>query len=398
MENNIVKGCLVEKKGRYYVTIYYYKDGQRVTKTRATGITVNSHKKKEAEKIKNQLIMEKQAELEQCAENSGKHSFSDCFKNWIEYKSQQVEKTTASVYADKSKTAIKYFKEKNMMIEDLKPRDLLHFYEWELKNGRRNVYSENASRALSRRTVADHATIIKSFLNDAVVQGIIMTNPADKVSVPRTKENNVKEIAYMDLKEAKTFLKFVKDEELFEILYYISKIGLYYGLRRSEILGLKWSAIDYSKNEIEIRHTVIRADNNVIGRDNVKTASSHRYLPLLEDIKADLEELRAWQIKQGIYSDKGYIFLWEDGRQYDPDYISKLFKKAVKKCDSVPQGLTLHKLRHSCCAILFQKGWDIGRVQKWLGHSDITVTANIYNHVSKKWQNEHGQEIDGLLV
>ena len=181
-------------------------------------------------------------------------------------------------------------------------------------------------------------------------------------------------------------------------LYYISKIGLYYGLRRSEILGLKWSAIDYNNNEIEIRHTVIRADNNVIGRDNVKTASSHRYLPLLEDIKADLEELRAWQIKQGIYSDKGYIFLWEDGRQYDPDYISKLFKKAVKKCDFVSQELTLHKLRHSCCAILFQKGWDLGEVQNWLGHSDITVTANIYNHVSKTWKNEHGRKIDGFLA
>lgn len=398
MENNIVKGCLVEKKGRYYATIYYYKNGQRITETRATGITVNSHKKKEAEKIKNQLIMAKQAELEQCAEENGKHSFSDCFEKWIEYKSQQVEKTTASAYADRGKTAIEYFREKNMMIEDLQPKDLIHFYEWELKNGRRNVYSENASRELSRRTVSDHATLIKSFLNDAVVQGIIKINPADKVSVPRTKQNNVKEATYMDLELANTFLKFLKKEEKYKVLYYISRIGIYYGLRRSEILGLKWSAIDFNKNEIEIRHTVVRADNNVIERDNVKSESSHRYLPLLEDIKADLEELRVWQIEQGIYSDKGYIFLWKDGEQYDPDYITKLFKKAVKECDFVPQGLTLHKLRHSCCAILFQEGWDLGEVQNWLGHSDISVTANIYNHVSKTWRNEHGRKIDGFLA
>lgn len=398
MENNIVKGCLVEKKGRYYATIYYYKNGQRVTETRATGITVNSHKKKEAEKIKNQLIMAKQAELEQCAEETGKHSFSDCFENWIKYKSQQVEKTTASAYADRGKTAIEYFREKNMMIEDLQPRDLLNFYEWALKYGRRNVYNENASRELSRRTVSDHATLIKSFLNDAVVQGIIKINPADKVSVPRTKQNNVKEIAYMDLELANTFLNFLKDEEKYKVLYYMSRIGIYYGLRRSEILGLKWSAIDFNKNEIEIRHTVVRADNNVIERDNVKSESSHRYLPLMEAVKVDLEELRAWQLEQGIYSDKGYIFLWKDGEQYDPDYITKLFKKAVKECDFVPQGLTLHKLRHSCCAILFQEGWDLGEVQNWLGHSDISVTANIYNHVSKTWRNEHGRKIDGFLA
>ena len=400
MENNIVKGCLIEKKGRYYATIYYYIGEQRVTETKATGITVNSHKKKEAEKIKNRLIMEKQAELEQWTENSEKHSFSDCFEKWIEYKSHQVEKTTASVYADKSKTAVEYFRAKNMMIEDLQPKDLLHFYEWELKNGRRNVSDKNPnpSRELSRRTVSDHATLIKSFLNDAVVQGIIKINPADKVSVPRTKQNNVKEAAYMDLELANTFLKFLKKEEKYKVLYYISRIGIYYGLRRSEILGLKWDAINYNSNEIEIRHTVVRVDNNVIERDNVKSESSHRYLPLLEDIKANLEELKAWQIGQGIYSDKGYIFLWKDGEQYDPDYITKLFKKAVKECDSVPQGLTLHKLRHSCCSILFQEEWDLGKVQNWLGHSDITVTANIYNHVSKTWRNEHGRKIDGLLA
>ena len=121
------------------------------------------------------------------------------------------------------------------MIEDLQPKDLLAYYEWALENGRRNVYHENSSACLKRRTVRDQATLIKSFLNDAVVQGIISTNPADKVQVPRAKENNTKEIAYMDIEQAKSFLNYVQSVPMFEKLYCISKIGLYYGCRRSEI-------------------------------------------------------------------------------------------------------------------------------------------------------------------
>lgn len=105
----------------------------------------------------------------------------------------------------------------------------------------------------------------------------------------------------------------------------------------------------------------------------------------------------SWQKENGFYSDDGYIFLRENGKEYEPDYLSKLFKKAVLACDCAPDNLTLHGLRHSCCSILFELGWDIERVQKWVGHSDISVTSNIYSHVSKRWINEKGQELNGLL-
>ena len=202
----------------------------------------------------------------------------------------------------------------------------------------------------------------------------------------------------MDLEQAQCFLSFVKTVPQFEVLYYIGKIGFYYGLRRSELLGLKWDAINFKLNEIEIKHTVVRINHQPEHRDSVKTKASHRYLPLLEDVKECLTELMDNQKQLGIYSESSYIFLWDDGREYDPDYITKLFKKAVKACPGdIPREITLHGLRHSCCAILFERDWDIAQVQQWLGHSDIQTTANIYNHVSKKWKNEHGKKIDGLF-
>lgn len=394
LDNPSVRGCLIERKGRYYAVISYYMDGYRLQNTKSTGILVASHKKREAEKIKNQLVQAKEKELEQLARKKESHSFADCFEKWIDYKSKQIESTTAWGYKSRSKAVLDYFRKKDISIEELEPRDLLNYCEWALTNGRCNIYSENTPTGLCRRTVRDQLTLIKAFLNDAIVQKIIKVNPADSIKVPRRREDNTKETAYMDKEQAKAFLNYVKTVPMFEKLYPIIRIGIRYGLRRSELLGLKWSAIDFESEEIVINHTIVRSEQGHVGRDNVKTKSSHRYLPLLESVRDDLMDIMARQKELGIYSKDGYVFTWESGKLYCPDYISKLFKKAVIRCGCVPEDLTLHGLRHSCCAILFEDGWELGNVQNWLGHSDITVTANIYNHVSKKWKNMHGKMVD----
>ncbi len=396
-DNKDVRGCLIERKGKYYVVVSYYVEDHRLQDTKSTGISVTSHKKREAEKIMEKLVQAKKEELEQLAQKKGSHSFADCFERWIDYKSAQIEITSAWGYKNRSKTIIEYFREKDTKIEELQPKDLLNYCEWALANGRRNIYSENTPTGLSRRTVRDQLTLTKGFLNDAVVQGIITANPADKVQVPRVKEDNTEEIAYMDKEQSKAFLNYVKTVPIFEKLYCITKVGICYGLRRSELLGLKWSTIDFEKGEIVINHTIVRGEQGDIGRDNVKTKSSHRYLPLLENVKPELLDIMERQKELGIYSENGYVFTWEDGRVYSPDYITKLFRKAVIRCGCVPQDLTLHGLRHSCCAILFEDGWELGKVQNWLGHSDITVTANIYNHVSKKWKNKNGKIVDEIF-
>ncbi len=400
-KENVVSGCLIKRKGWYYVSTYYYVDGQRVTETKSTGIAVNDHKKREAERIKNQMIAMKQAALEKSeqirVEAATKHLVASCLEKWVDYKSAYVENTTSDGYHYKSKSTIKYFGERNMMIEDLKPRDILEYYEWELAHGRQTVY-KNGKTSLDRRTVSDKAVLFKRFLSDAVLVGVIPVNPADNVSVPRVKESKIERITFMDVEQAQCFLNFVKAEPRFKVLYYIAVIGFHYGLRRSELLGLKWDAVNFDTNEIEIKHTVVRTHHQPEHRDTVKSKASHRYLPLVKKIKTCLMELRENQKRLGIYDDKGYIFLWDDGREYNPDYITKLFSKAVKACPSdIPREITLHGLRHSCCAILFEKGWDIAEVQQWLGHSDIQITANIYNHASKRWKNRHGEMIEDLL-
>ena len=392
----LVSGSLIERKGWYYVLLRYYVDDVRLTDTKKTGISVKEHRKREAERMMEEMVKEKTDALEDRKKTTLSHSFADCIEKWGVYKSQQIESTTSEGYTHRIKLIADYARKHDFQIETVTAKDILAFYEWALKYGRRNV-PKSGDTSLSRRTVRDVAMIVKAFLNDAVVQGIISINPADKVSVPRVKKNNTKEIAYMELDEAKRFLAFVKSDELFKILYYISKLGFIYGMRRSELLGLRWSTFDFERMGFEVNHTVVRVSTTTEHRDNTKTESSHRYYPITNDAYKCLMELQAWQKEQGIYKKDGYIFLWSDGREYDPDYITKLFKKAVTRCPNVPHDVTLHGLRHSCCAILFQQGYDLAQVQAWLGHSDIAVTANIYNHVSKKWKNEQGRKFDGLF-
>lgn len=88
------------------------------------------------------------------------------------------------------------------------------------------------------------------------------------------------------------------------------------------------------------------------------------------------------------------MFTWEDGRCYDPDYISKLFCKATKAYGR-PE-ITLHKLRHSCASMLIDKGWNPKKLQYWLGHEDISVTLNIYMHYNKQKLNTNAVDLDEI--
>ncbi len=150
----------------------------------------------------------------------------------------------------------------------------------------------------------------------------------------------------------------------------ITFMGAYYGLRRSEILGLKWSAVDFEKKTLSIKHTVVRV-KTVNAEDETKTVAGKRVLNLFGTAESCLrqiekEQLRNKEFFQSDYQNyDGYVFTWEDGRTYNPDYISKLFKKAMKTFGR-PE-ITLHNLRHSCASILINKGWDIKKLQYWLG-------------------------------
>ena len=161
----------------------------------------------------------------------------------------------------------------------------------------------------------------------------------------------------------------------------------YYGLRREEVLGLKWSAI-HDNGKFYIEHTVAKV-RTVVRKDRVKTGASYRYYPVSKPLLERLESVKQQQTanRKRLGEDyylSDYIFTWEDGRPYSPDYLTRAFKKVVRRNSELNDSLTLHSLRAFCVSILIHSGVDIKDVQDWVGHRDIQTTMNIYARTNEK--------------
>jgi integrase len=243
----------------------------------------------------------------------------------------------------------------------------------------------------SNRSIKDVATLVKEILNEAVLLQYISENPAEKIKVPH-KIENIEQKAYIGADEVAVFLAAIKGHRL-EIPFIF---GLYYGLRREEIVGLRWSAL-HDDGKLYIEHTVSRVKTTV-AKDRVKTEASYRYYPVSTPLLKKLEKLRKEQIMNQArlgaeYIVSDYIFTWEDGRRYSPDYLTKSFKKVVRSNPLLDDSLTLHSLRASCVSILIHGGTDIKDVQEWVGHKDIQTTLNIYARTNEKQKNKVNQKM-----
>ena len=245
------------------------------------------------------------------------------------------------------------------------------------------------------RTVKDIKTLLSGIMDQAVRDGLIAINPVKEATMNKTlilKHAKVKndDDDFFSFKEAQLFLTIAESHELYELFF----VTLFFGLRREEVLGLRWSCVDFDAKEFRVNHTVTKG--MTVNRVNsTKTATSARTYPLTEEQVKMFKHLKAKETENrdlfgSAYHDNDYIFKHEDGSLYYPDYPTKAFGKLIKAHPELPQGITFHGLRKSCVSILVHEGYDVKRIQKWVGHADIDTTLKIYAKVKDK---EAKQEI-----
>ena len=245
------------------------------------------------------------------------------------------------------------------------------------------------------RTVKDIKTLLSGIMDQAVKDGLVVINPVNEATINKTlvlKHAKVKndDDDFFSFKEAQRFLAITESHELYELFF----VTLFFGLRREEVLGLRWSCVDFDAKEFRVNHTVTKG--MTVNRVNsTKTASSARTYPLTEEQVKMFEHLKAKEAENrdlfgSAYHDNDYIFKHADGSLYYPDYPTKAFDKLIKAHSELPQGITFHGLRKSCVSILVHEGYDVKRIQKWVGHADIDTTLKIYAKVKDK---EAKQEI-----
>ena len=273
------------------------------------------------------------------------------------------------------------------------------YFKYCLKYGKINQKT-GKREPLSVRSVRSYKSILYAVFNQALIDGLIKVNPVLGIPVHGKKNQDYSEdLLFLTEEEIGELLHFLAD--YYPRLLGIAFMGAYYGLRRSEILGLKWSAIDFNHKTVTINHTLVRV-KTVSATDSTKTHSSKRVLNLFDTAEKCLLKIRDEQeynksFFQSSYKNiDNYIFTWEDGTPYDPNYISKLFKKATK--DFGRPEISLHKLRHSCASMLINKGWDIKKLQYWLGHADTQTTLNIYAHFNRMRLNTSENDLSEISL
>lgn len=307
--------------------------------------------------------------------------FSDYCDYWLKSKKISLDVITYEGYEIRIKHIKKYFGDRGILLSKITPRNIKEFYEYLLTEGNMAKYKKN--KGLSYRTVKDISLLLKAILREALFVGDILDNPAERAEVPKKKQERKKEDVYIDVEEIPFLYEAIKGHILEELIM----ITLYLGLRRSEVLGLKWSALDFEKSEVHINHTIVKVKES-IAKDTTKTEASYRKYPLSEVTKEMFLRLkRKQEINRKLfgseYIDSDYIFTWEDGRLISPDYVTKAFKKIVKKSEQLSSELTFHDLRKSCVTMMILGGYSVKETQEWVGHADVETTLKYYTKMKE---------------
>lgn len=376
-------GYIRLKRGIWQIVIDYLdENGQRHQTSVSTGLPEKGNKRRAQ-----QMLNERLEELSQQYTTtlaSKNILFLTFMQDWLnDIVSYKVKVSTFSQYLYVFNNYIaKYKPFHGVRLHDLTPALLQSYYNAQLKAG------------LSPNTVRKHHANIHKCLDYAVRMGKISLNPSIMTELP-AKRKYQGATAYTP-EQLKKLLRLFRGEPL-EVAV---QLTVTYGLRRSEVCGLRWEAIDFDAGTIHICHTAVMNKGKVVYSDSTKTDSSNRVLPLTSSMRTYLQKVKRQQAENkelfgDAYIDSGYVCVHPNGAPIRPDYVTPHFQRRLKEI-GLPV-IRFHDLRHSAVYALRKGGCDAKDIQAWLGHSDITTTLNVYGHVLGGDMDKLGQVMDSLL-
>ena len=386
-----MKGSLIERYGKYYA-VFNVKNtnGKWAKKYVKTGLEFKPENESAAQSIlENEIKMYLEAkpieaETFQTSNKTisikadkNKTLFSSFVNEWMKKKENEARTDEVTDYFYHnicSNYIIPYFKERKIYLEDLDYHILQEFVDYERTKDKKPLCPSSLKKL---------KITLRLILKDARMQRLIIDDPSEFIVLP--KQSRRLPTFYNEEQLTELFEK-IKGDYIYNIIY----VTVLYGLRRSEVLGLKWDSVDFENKLVTIKHTVVRT-NRIVEKDRTKTDSSFRTFPMSKEIENLLLNLREEENKNRLkykenYTENDYIFKWPDGTMFNPDQITRRFVGLLKKYGLPP--IRFHDLRHSCASLLMSKGFQLKDVQEWLGHADIETTANIYGHLDQSRKKE----------
>ena len=348
------KGSLQQRHGTWYVVVSFKDEfGKPKQKWISTKLRVGNNKTKAKQEMKNILKnLDLDKEIRQDRDNSKDIYFVNFLKSYLEIKKQQVEPITYSQYIKEAERISAYFKDMRIKLKDLKPYHIEGFYK--------SLYE----KGLSGNTVLHFHILIRECLQYAFKNDFVNVNVADKVDRPKTDGYKAN---FYTIDEIQKLFECIKEHEC-KLPIMLTAM---YGFRRSEVLGLKWEAIDFGNKLIYVRHKIIETHKEQVENNKKLLGKSYdtRYLD--------------------------YVCVDNLGRLILPNRLSHNFIKIIRKNNL--KHIRFHDLRHSCASIMLSNGVPMKQIQEWLGHADFGTTANIYSHLDYKTKQNSANTISDVF-
>lgn len=373
-----MQGHIRKRGAGYQVAIYLGTDP--VTKKAKYKYQAVQGGKKDAQKVLQELLHQVNTNT---FVDPGKLTFGQYLEKWLE---EYCKSTLAPLTYRRYEEIVKLHIVPDIgkiQFAKLKPLDLQKHYTKMLKSGRKGLKRKNL-RGLSPTTVLFHHRVIHKALEQAVRWQLLGRNVADAVDPPRKAKV---EYSLINKEEIKKILEVAKKRCPVAVLpFYLAAVT---GMRRGEVLGLRWKDFYPETRTLSINMQVQRIDGE-LKLCPLKTKKSDRLIELSKEAAEILKRHKVTQEDQKSiagkgYNNKGLIFCWEDGRPVDPDYVTKRF---IKIASGFGLSVRFHDLRHNFATLLLKKNINAKIVSNALGHGTIGITVDTYSHIIPSMQTE----------
>jgi len=361
-------------------------------------------KKKDAEKRLREILTA--IENGRFVERS-RMTLGEYLESWLAGLEGRVEVTSRECYASLCRQHI-IPKLGHVEIQKLTPIKIKNFYVEEQLNGKigrrksagnsgekpGNEQAQAQSGRLSPTTVRHIHMTLNNALNEAVELGLIPDNPCRRVKPPRREK---KEVEAWTPSEAAKFLRAIADDRL----YALFALALGTGMRRGEILALKWENVDLDNGTIEIKSQRVRTKTMGVIEKELKTEESRGVLPISRGLVEILMHHKELQDKEkalmgDTYCDRGYVFAQIDGKPLEPTNIGKDYFDRLQERAGVRR-ITFHSLRHTHATILNAQHASLKDVSERLRHTSVDTTGDIYSHLFDDLKREVADMFDRAM-
>ena len=309
-------------------------------------------------------------------------------EQWLEYAETHTASTTFEGYRRQTRRHI-IPGLGHITLEKLTPLDIQRFLSSKLQGGR----ADGKEGGLSTRTVTLFHTILHAALEQAIKWQLIGHNVAHRVEPPRRVK---KEVVALDGEPARIFLEAIKADRLHAL--YLLDVAT--GLRRGELLGLRWRDIDFNSGWLSIRQTLVMVDGKARLQPEGKNKRSSRPVSLPPVVVKALQEHKARQDEErqnwgSEYQDNDLVFCAVKGQPLNPNNLRRDFRKLLAKA-GLPM-ISIKSLRHTHATMLLGAGVNLKLVADRLGHSTTRMTADTYSHVMPRMRDQVANVVEKII-